>query len=98
MSRPSTLGELRESGWQSRPIKDELRANAIAKIAAGEPLVDGILGYEDTVFPQLENSILAGHDLIFLGERGPDQVQGHGPAYDAAGGTVRSDGSPPHVP
>ena len=70
MSRPSTLGELRESGWQSRPIKDELRANAIAKIAAGEPLVDGILGYEDTVFPQLENSILAGHDLIFLGERG----------------------------
>ncbi len=70
MSRPSTLGELRESGWQSRPIKDELRANAITKIAAGEPLVDGILGYEDTVFPQLENSILAGHDLIFLGERG----------------------------
>ena len=70
MSRAATLGELRESGWVSRPVKDELRANAIARIAAGEPLVEGVLGYEDTVLPQLENAILAGHDLIFLGERG----------------------------
>jgi magnesium chelatase subunit I len=70
MSRPATLGELRESGWESRPVKDELRQNAIARIAAGEPLVDGVLGYEDTVLPQLENALLAGHDVIFLGERG----------------------------
>jgi magnesium chelatase subunit I len=70
MSRPATLGELRESGWQSRPVKDELRQNAIARIASGEPLVDGVLGYEDTVLPQLENALLAGHDVIFLGERG----------------------------
>jgi magnesium chelatase subunit I len=70
MSRPATLGELRESGWESRPVKDELRENAIARIAAGEPLVDGVLGYEDTVLPQLENALLAGHDVIFLGERG----------------------------
>jgi magnesium chelatase subunit I len=70
MSRPATLGELRESGWESRPVKDELRENAIARISAGESLVEGVLGYEDTVLPQLENALLAGHDVIFLGERG----------------------------
>lgn len=69
-NRPSTLGELRASGWVSRPIKQELREHAIAKIAAGEPLFDGVSGYEDTVMPQLENALLAGHDVIFLGERG----------------------------
>ena len=68
--RPTTLGELRASGWVSRPVKDELRQNAIARIVAGEPLFDSVLGYEDTVLPQLENAILAGHDVIFLGERG----------------------------
>ena len=66
----ATLGELRSSGWQSRPVKEEIRANAVAKISAGEPLFDGVLGYEDTVMPQLENALLAGHDVIFLGERG----------------------------
>jgi magnesium chelatase subunit I len=70
MSRPATLGELRESGWESRPIKEELRENAITRISAGESLVEGVLGYEDTVLPQLENALLAGHDVIFLGERG----------------------------
>jgi magnesium chelatase subunit I len=54
----------------SRPVKEEVRANAVARIAAGEPLVDGVIGYEDTVLPQLENALLAGHDVIFLGERG----------------------------
>ena len=70
MSRAGTLGELRASGWESRSVMDELRANAIRKVAAGEPLVDGVIGYEDTVLPQLENALLAGHDVIFLGERG----------------------------
>src|ERR1700691_3573174 len=69
-SRPATLGQLRDSGWQSRPVKEEVRANAGKRIAAGKPLVDGVLGYEDTVLPQLENALLAGHDIIFLGERG----------------------------
>ena len=68
--RPTTLGELRASGWVSRPVKEELRQNAIVRIVAGEPLFDSVLGYEDTVLPQLENAILAGHDVIFLGERG----------------------------
>jgi magnesium chelatase subunit I len=68
--RPTTLGELRASGWVSRPVKEELRQNAIVRIVADEPLFDSVLGYEDTVLPQLENAILAGHDVIFLGERG----------------------------
>ena len=51
-------------------MKEEVRRNAVARIRAGEPLVDAVLGYEDTVLPQLENAILAGHDVIFLGERG----------------------------
>src|SRR5687768_2015081 len=68
--RPATIGQLRESGWQSRPVKEEVRANAVVRIAAGEPLFEGVLGYEQTVLPQLENALLAGHDVIFLGERG----------------------------
>ncbi|HEY2814323.1 MAG TPA: sigma 54-interacting transcriptional regulator [Acidimicrobiales bacterium] len=70
MSRPATLGQLRESGWQSVPVKEEIRRNAITKIQEGAPLFPGVLGYEDTVLPQLENALLAGHDVIFLGERG----------------------------
>jgi magnesium chelatase subunit I len=69
-ARPATIAQLRESGWESRPVKEEIRANAVARIAAGEPLFEGVLGYEQTVLPQLENALLAGHDIIFLGERG----------------------------
>jgi magnesium chelatase subunit I len=69
-SRPATIGQLRESEWQSIPVKEEVRRNAAARIASGQPLVDGVLGYRDTVLPQLENALLAGHDIIFLGERG----------------------------
>jgi magnesium chelatase subunit I len=67
---PRTLGELRASGWASRAVKDEVRENAITRIRAGEALFPGVLGYEDTVLPQLENALIAGHDVIFLGERG----------------------------
>jgi magnesium chelatase subunit I len=65
-----TLGQLRSSGWTSRPVKEEIRANAIARIRAGTTLFPRVLGYEETVLPQLENALLAGHDVIFLGERG----------------------------
>src|SRR5437763_2017491 len=68
--RPATLGQLRESGWQSVPVKEEVRRNVATRVAAGEPLVSGVLGFDDTVLPQLENALLAGHDVIFLGERG----------------------------
>jgi magnesium chelatase subunit I len=66
----TTLGQLKASGWGSVPVKEELRRNAVARIRAGEPLFPGVLGYDDTVLPQLENALLAGHDVIFLGERG----------------------------
>ena len=65
-----TLGELRASGWQSRTVKAEVRANTVKRITAGLPLVEGLVGYEHTVLPALENALLAGHDIIFLGERG----------------------------
>ena len=67
---PGTLGELRAAGWESLPVKEEIRRNAVTRIAAGEPLFEGVMGYEHTVMPQLENALLAGHDVIFLGERG----------------------------
>ena len=70
LSLCSTLGQLRASGWRSRPVKQEVRANAAARIAAGQPVVGGLVGYESTVLPALENALLAGHDIIFLGERG----------------------------
>ena len=68
--RPSTLGELKASGYVVRPVRDELRDNLIAKLRAGEELFPGIVGYEETVVPQLENAILSGQDVILLGERG----------------------------
>jgi magnesium chelatase subunit I len=67
---PRTLGELRASGWRSRTVKEELRANLLARLAAGEEVFDGVIGYEETVLPAVENAILAGQDLVFLGERG----------------------------
>ncbi len=68
--RPTTIAELRASGWRSRTVKDELRANLIARLADGREVLPGIVGYEDSVIPAIENAILAGHDLVFLGERG----------------------------
>jgi magnesium chelatase subunit I len=67
---PETLAELRASGWRPRTVKEELRANLLARLAADEPILPTVLGYEETVLPAIENAILAGHDLVFLGERG----------------------------
>jgi magnesium chelatase subunit I len=69
-SLAANLGQLRASGWQSIPVKEEVRRNTARRIAAGHPVVEGVVGYEDSVLPQLENALLAGHDVIFLGERG----------------------------
>ncbi|MDP8992592.1 MAG: sigma 54-interacting transcriptional regulator [Actinomycetota bacterium] len=69
-SRPATIGQLRDSGWRSTPVKEEVRRNTAARLAQGRPLLKGVLGYDETVLPQLQNALLAGHDVIFLGERG----------------------------
>ncbi|GAC1316238.1 MAG: sigma 54-interacting transcriptional regulator [Chloroflexota bacterium] len=68
--RASTLGELKASGYRSRSVKEELRKNLIRLLAADEPRFHGIVGFEDTVAPQVENALLSGQDIIFLGERG----------------------------
>ncbi len=70
MALPNTLGELRASGYGVRPIKDEMRANLIEKLRAGERLFPGIVGYDETVVPQLVNAILSRHNVILLGLRG----------------------------
>src|SRR5262249_32215545 len=70
MARPSTVGELKASGYRPRSVKEEMRANLIRKIAAGEEIFPGVVGYEETVIPQLENAVISGQDIIFLGERG----------------------------
>jgi len=67
---PQALADLRASGWESVSVAEEMRRNTAKAIAAGRSLVPGVLGFEDTVIPALENAILAGHDMILLGERG----------------------------
>ncbi len=67
---PQTVGALRKSGYAVLPVRDEMRRNLIARLRAGADPFPGILGFEDTVIPALENAILAGQDVIILGERG----------------------------
>jgi magnesium chelatase subunit I len=68
--RPTTLAELQAAGWRSRPVKDEVRENFLRKLQAGEELFPGIVGYDDTVIPEIAISLIAGHDMLFLGEKG----------------------------
>ncbi|HEY2593995.1 MAG TPA: sigma 54-interacting transcriptional regulator, partial [Chloroflexota bacterium] len=68
--RPKNLGELKASGYRSRSVKEELRRNLIKKLEADEAKFEGIVGFEDSVVPQVENALLSGQDIIFLGERG----------------------------
>src|ERR1044072_2151110 len=70
MQRARTLGELRSGGYQSVSVKDELRANLINKLKNRERIFPGIVGYDETVVPQLVNAILARHNTILLGLRG----------------------------
>src|SRR6476469_2842226 len=68
--RPATVGQLKETGYQPSTVKDELRRNVIRKLRACEELFPGIVGYRDSVIPQIVNGILSKHDLLFLGLRG----------------------------
>jgi len=68
--RPHTLGELKASGYKPVSIREEMRRNLIALIKAKKPIFNGIIGYDNTVIPQVENAVLSGQNIIFLGERG----------------------------
>ena len=70
MAQAKTIGELRQSEYRVLNVKDELRKNLVGRIRSGEELFPGIVGYEETVLPQIENAILSGQDIILLGERG----------------------------
>ena len=67
---PATLAELRASGWKSRTVKDEVRENFLRMLRDGSELFPGIVGYDDTVIPEINVALLAGHDMLFLGEKG----------------------------
>src|ERR1700682_5955437 len=69
-NRATTLGELRASGYRSRSVKEELRHNLIRALEEGQAKFEGIVGFEETVVPQVENALLSGQDILFLGERG----------------------------
>lgn len=69
-SKPATLRQLRESGWQSKTVKREIHDNFLALLAQGDDLFPGIVGYEDTVIPEINLALLSGHDMLFLGEKG----------------------------
>src|SRR5690348_17157462 len=70
MTQARTLKELRDRGWQRKSVKQELRDNLVARLRSGASFLPGIVGYDDSVVPQIENAILSGQDLVFLGERG----------------------------
>ena len=72
---PTTLGELRAAGHEHRTVTAEIRDNLLARLAAGEPAFPGILGFDETVLPEVERALLAGHDLVLLGERGQGKTR-----------------------
>ncbi len=68
--KPATLRQLRESGWHSKSVKREIYDNFLAALAKGDDLFPGMVGYEDTVIPEINLALLSGHDMLFLGEKG----------------------------
>src|SRR5512146_1550954 len=68
--KPANLAELRASGWTSKPVKREIYDNFMLMLSRGDELFPGIIGYDDTVIPEINLGLIAGHDLLFLGEKG----------------------------
>ena len=72
---PTTLGGLRASGHRYKAVKHELRDNLLHRLAEGGERFPGIVGFDDTVLPELERALLAGHDIVLLGERGQGKTR-----------------------
>jgi magnesium chelatase subunit I len=73
--RPLTLGQLRASAYRARSVKEEIRENLVSRLREGKAAFPGIVGFDDTVLPELESALLAGHDLVLLGERGQGKTR-----------------------
>src|SRR4030095_9559193 len=68
--RPHTFGALRQGGYTTRPVREEMRRNLLGVLARGDRLLPGIIGFDTSLIPEIENALLAGHHMVFLGERG----------------------------
>ena len=107
-NRPTNLAELKASGWKSRSVKEEIRANFQNMLASGAELFPGIVGYEHTVVPEVSLALLAGHDILFLGEKGQGKsrmmrslvqfLDEEIPFLDVAGVPIHEDAFPPITP
>jgi len=75
MKRPRTLGELKSAGYRPRTTREEMRDNLLAHVRQGSRLFDGLIGYDETVLPEVENAVLSGHHMVFLGERGQGKTR-----------------------
>src|SRR4051794_40751138 len=75
MPLPRNVGELKASGYRPRRVKNELRGNLLARLRGGEPLFPGMVGYDETVVPELVNALLARHDVLLLGTRGQGKTR-----------------------
>jgi magnesium chelatase subunit I len=69
-TKPKNLKELYDSGWQSKSVKEEIRDNFLRMLKSGDDLYPGIVGYENTVIPEINIALLSGHDMLFMGEKG----------------------------
>src|ERR1700735_3976724 len=65
-----TFGELKSAGYKVKPVRIEMRDNLLVRLRNKERIMPGIIGYDETVLPEIENGVLAGHHMVFLGERG----------------------------
>ena len=71
----ATLGALKRIGWRSKPVKEEMRDNLLARLRAGGPLMPGVIGYDETVLRQMAHAIVSRHDVLLLGLRGQGKTR-----------------------
>ena len=91
MSEAKTLGELKKSGIAVLSVRDEMRKNLVQHLESGNRILPGIIGYNDTVIPEIENAILSGHHMVFLGERGQAKSRIETGGYTNVSGLKKDD-------
>ena len=81
MSEAKTLGDLKKQKIEVLSVRDEMRKNLVRYLESGQRILPGIVGYDETVIPEIENAILSGHHMVFLGERGQDERRDHASGF-----------------